>query len=116
MKCCEFCSESYKPRKCNLKRQRCCGTVCQALLKAQLQRKYLEEGYWRSECIRFKRHRYRYKRRFLSRNPNSCAIFHGLKGGLKRILDGALGLSEKMLECIVNELEACFDDVLCGAL
>lgn len=106
----------YKPRKCNFKRQRCCSAICRALLKAQLQRKYLEEGYWRSECIRFKRHRYRCKRRLLSRNPDSFAIFHGLKGGLKRILDGALNLGDDMLKCIVNELEACFDDVLCGTL
>jgi hypothetical protein len=107
----------YKPRECNAKRQRCCGApLCRLQLKSELQKKYLEEGYWRSDCIRFKRCRYRSKRRFLSRNPDIFVIFHGLKGGLSRVLDCALNLGGDMLEYVVNELETHFDDMLCGAL
>lgn len=86
------------------------------MLKAEHQKRYLEAGYWRGECIRFKRRRYRHKCRLLLRNPDCVAIFDGLKGGVIRILDLALNLRGEMLECLVNELEACFDNVLCGTI
>lgn len=117
MKICEFCSESYKPRKCNFKRQRCCGAkLCRALLKAELQRKYLKEGYWKSDCIRLKQRRYRHKCRILSKNPDSSAIFSCLKSGLNRILDRTIGIAADVVEGIVNEFIECLDDVICGAV
>jgi hypothetical protein len=84
------------------------------MLKAELQRKYLEEGYWQSDCIRLKRRRYRHKCRFLSRNPDLLTLFAGLKSGLGRILDRAKTIASDVMEGIVNEFIECFCDVLCG--
>jgi hypothetical protein len=113
MKYCEFCPKMYNPRKCNLKRQRCCGSAaCQAALKALLQRKYLKEGYWKSDCVRFKRRRSRHRQNFKRRNPDIDSLFDGIRVGFLRVLERSLQVSSSVLESIANEFEVTFNDLI----
>ena len=112
---CKFCPITFFPRRCNASRQRTCGSSeCKAKLKAQLQRKYLDDGYWQSDSIRLKRAGYRNKCRLKKRNPDLSTIFSNFFPAAARILDSMFPHSLEKSQDIVKELDTLLDALLSG--